>query len=181
MQLIKNAVGNNLYVFSKYTSRPSSRTCIIMAHGGFRNQTYHGPNVELNYYTTHGHSMYHISAGRFGSSSLTPVEIVTSKGTYDYILGKNLRTKIAGGFVDLLREDYADIENLPNRLKWSFEDNIPFDVVTLRNRFYLTRWNPLTLSGVIQSLWNRNYIYDSIHCLFCRGHTLPEGGVLTPP
>jgi len=44
-----------------------------------------------------------------------------------------------------------------------------YDVVTLRNRSYRTRLNPLSLSEVISTLWIKGYTYPTVHCLFCRG------------
>jgi hypothetical protein len=197
-QLVQNAVGEKLYVWSKSQGMPSPDAggrCIITSHGAqsMINSTFPINNkVKLIFYCPHGSNLLDPGTENIMKGEKQPTEVLDAGHSQDYVLSKY--QKNGGG---PRTETYDTIAKLGDRIAglaqiWSNAmddaaqkgDGDAFwqaalllgkhtnwmDVVTIRNR--PVKFDP-TLSEVIKVLHNAGYRYTTIHCVFCRGPQLP--------
>jgi hypothetical protein len=180
-------VGDHAIVWSRGKKKPTGeKGCVISAHGGEAQingtLTLRSPSITLVWYGPHGVPLKDPMVGMVARKLVVEHGTTTvARGTtpdQDYILSK-FQGKHGGGKVQL--EDYDSIrqgmhpETYQDFISQGFkvmdqERNlapIVLDVVTIRNRncFYSSP----TLFKVISDLHANGWIYNEIHCSFCRG------------
>jgi hypothetical protein len=180
------AIGDDLYLFR---SPVPSRECLISAHGGTKggNELFQVPDrVTVQFYTYHGFSL--IDPGlALAAARPAPKEVIEGPGMcHEYLLSK-YQGRHGGG-----KESYDDVERAvkseadrllgarsklraleaqgasPTKLAMA-QSNVatshPFNVVTIRNRFFS---GTMRLSTLIQQVRLVAPEIQLFHCSFCR-------------
>jgi hypothetical protein len=194
--LVQNAVGERIYVWSRRQGKPSPEAqgrCVISSHGGqsIINSKFPVEDVKLVFYGPHG-SKIAIHDTDILCETKERVEVVSAGDCQDYYLSK-YQGSGSGGAVS-----YEDIQGLGDEFdrqakgadRWlisaigggngdemwraalnagQYSDTWK-DIVTIRNRRLKF---PILLSQVITELRAAGYRYTEFHCRFCRTPVLP--------
>jgi hypothetical protein len=190
--LVQNAVGEKLYVWSQRHGKPTPDAkgrCIITAEGtqSIINSKFPVKDVQLIFYAPHGSLLKDPGIRSIMAGEKKSAEEVTSGDCQDYVLEKFRKGSESYDKIRGLRDDIEDdtqrsrvefkkaLNEGDDAATWKATLSLDglsnwMDVVTIRHRPLMS--DPM-LSEVITTLHKAGYRYTTIHCVFCRGPQLP--------
>ncbi len=164
MQAQKEEIGHRL--FRWHVPGRDATSCLITAHGG-KAWSLHNTmglghtDVQLHYYSAHGHPTTDIGLGPFMQGQGTIFETLNPDTSPDYLLQKYTNTD--AGAKGRHRHNEAGETYASVAYGAAYED---CDVITVRNRLEVSQ---ILLSTILKQIFDLNLSYTEIHCAFCRG------------